>query len=43
MWGALRAEVEVLETTDVTRFNQLLERANVPGLITPKPKPRVVM
>jgi len=43
MWGALRAEVEVLETTDVERFNQLLERAKVPGLITPKPKPRVVM
>ena len=43
MWGALRAEVEVLETTDVERFNRLLERAKVPGLITPKPKPRVVM
>ncbi len=43
MWDALRAEVEVLETTDVERFNKLLERANVPGLIVPKPKPKVVM
>ncbi len=43
MWSALKGEVEVLETTDVERFNKLLERANVPGLITPKPKPKVVM
>ncbi len=43
LWSSLRAEVEVLETTDVERFNKLLERANVPGLILPKPKPKVVM
>jgi photosystem II stability/assembly factor-like uncharacterized protein len=43
LWSSLRAEVEVLETTDVERFNRLLERANVPGLILPKPKPKVVM
>jgi hypothetical protein len=42
-WSALRAEVTVFETTDVERFNKLLERANVPGLITPKPKPKVIM
>ena len=43
IWSALRAEVTVFETTDVERFNKLLERANVPGLITPKPKPTVIM
>ena len=43
IWASLRAEVTVFETTDVERFNKLLERANVPGLITPKPKPKVVM
>ena len=37
-WSALRAEVEVLETVDVDTFNRLLDRANVPGLIVPKPK-----
>lgn len=42
-WSALRAEVEAFETTDVQRFNALLERANVPGLIVPRPKPKVVM
>ncbi len=42
-WNTLRAEVTVFETIDVERFNKLLERANVPGLITPKPKPTVVM
>ncbi len=43
LWNALKSEVEVLETTDVERFNKLLERANVPGLIMQKPKPKVVM
>ena len=42
-WSSLRAEVTVFETTDIERFNKLLERANVPGLITPKPKPKVIM
>ncbi len=42
-WTALRTEVETVETVDVDAFNRLLERANVPGLITPKPKPKVVM
>jgi photosystem II stability/assembly factor-like uncharacterized protein len=42
-WSSLRAEVETFETVDVETFNKLLQRANVPGLIVPKPKPRVVM
>ena len=42
-WSTLRAEVTAFETTDVERFNELLERANVPGLITPKPKPKVIL
>ena len=43
-WGAMRTELEVLETNDVDAFNRLLERANIPGLILTKPKlPKVVM
>jgi photosystem II stability/assembly factor-like uncharacterized protein len=42
-WSSLRTEVETFETVDVEAFNKLLQRANVPGLIVPKPKPRVVM
>jgi len=42
-WTALRTEVETVETVDVDAFNKLLERANIPGLITPKPKPKVIM
>ena len=42
-WDALRAEVRTFETTDVERFNALLGKAGVPGLIVPKPKPTVVM
>ncbi|MFN0099946.1 MAG: VPS10 domain-containing protein [Gemmatimonadaceae bacterium] len=42
-WEKVRAEVEVLETTDVAAFNRLLERANIPGLILPKPKPKPIM
>ena len=42
-WASLRSEVERFETVDVERFNRLLERAKVPGLIVPKPKPKVVM
>jgi hypothetical protein len=37
-WTALRAEVEMMEANDVAAFNALLLRANVPGLIVPKPK-----
>ena len=44
MWGTIRSELEVLETSDVAAFNRLLERANIPGLILAKPKtPRVIM
>lgn len=43
-WGALRGELETFEATDVEAFNRLLQRANVPGVITPAPKaPKVVM
>jgi hypothetical protein len=42
-WTALRAEVEVFETADVEAFNRLLQRANVPGLIVPRPRPRPIM
>lgn len=37
-WTAIRAEVEMLEANDVAAFNALLTRANIPGLIVPKPK-----
>ena len=42
-WAALRARVTTFETTEVQAFNQLLERAGVPGLITKTPRPKVVM
>ena len=43
-WSGIRAEVEVLEATDVAAFNKLLERLNIPGLIIPKPKaPKPIM
>ena len=42
-WAALQARVTTFETTDVQAFNQLLERAGVPGLITKTPRPKVVM
>ena len=42
-WAALRARVTTFETVDVQAFNQLLERAGVPGLIPKTPKPKVVM
>lgn len=37
-WATIRSEVELLEANDVAAFNALLQRANVPGLIVPKPK-----
>ena len=43
LWASLRSDVETFETVDVERFNKLLERAKVPGLIVAKPKPKVVM
>ncbi len=43
LWSSLRGEVEVLETVDVEAFNKLLERAKVPGLIVPKPKPKPIV
>ena len=42
-WATLKARVTTFETTDVEAFNQLLERAGVPGLISKTPKPKVVM
>jgi photosystem II stability/assembly factor-like uncharacterized protein len=38
LWSALRSELEEFESRDVDAFNRLLERANVPGVITPMPK-----
>jgi hypothetical protein len=43
LWGALRAQVEVLEQQDVPAFNKLLEEGKVEGVIVPKPKPKVIM
>ena len=43
LWGALRAQVDVLEQQDVPAFNKLLEDGKVEGVIVPKPKPKVVM
>ena len=37
-WGALRAQIDRLETTDVAAFNKLLAAAGVQGVIVPKPK-----
>lgn len=35
LWTSLRAELEQLESRDVAAFNRLLERANLPVIITP--------
>ena len=43
LWGALRAQVDVLELQDVPAFNKLLVEGKVEGVIVPKPKPKVVM
>ena len=43
LWGALKAQVDVLELQDVPEFNKLLEAGKVEGVIVPKPKPKVVM
>lgn len=37
-WATIRVEVEMLEANEVAAFNALLTRANIPGLIVPKPK-----
>ena len=37
-WGALRGEIEKLETMDVAEFNTLLAAAGIQGVIVPKPK-----
>ncbi len=43
-WRALRGELDTFEAQDLEAFNKLLERANVPGVITPAPKPpKIVM
>jgi photosystem II stability/assembly factor-like uncharacterized protein len=42
LWGALRAEVESVETTDVAAFNKLLVAAKVEGVIAKK-KPGAIM
>jgi len=43
LWGALKAQVDVLELQDVPEFNKLLGEGKVAGVIVPKPKPKVVM
>jgi hypothetical protein len=43
LWGALKAQVDVLELQDVPEFNKLLGEGKVEGVIVPKPKPKVVM
>ncbi|MBI1808720.1 MAG: hypothetical protein HYR75_02375, partial [Gemmatimonadetes bacterium] len=37
-WGALRAQIERLEVTDIAEFNKLLAAAGLQGVILPKPK-----
>ena len=41
IWTALRAEVEQIETSDVDRFNALLQANSIPNIITPVKKPVV--
>jgi photosystem II stability/assembly factor-like uncharacterized protein len=44
-WNTMRAEVDTLETTDIAAFNKMLQDAQVPGVIVPKPKekPKAIM
>ena len=45
LWAALRADVDVIEKTDIPAFNKLLLDAKVPGIIIPSPgvKPKIAM
>ncbi len=43
IWSALRAEVEQVETVDVAKFNALLERFKVPGVIVVNKKKGPIM
>lgn len=42
-WRALRGEIESFLNNDVGAFNRLLQRAGVPGVILPTPKPIGIM
>jgi photosystem II stability/assembly factor-like uncharacterized protein len=42
-WRALRGEIEAFIANDVAAFNRLLQRAGVPGIIVPTPKPIGIM
>ncbi len=43
MWGALKADIDVIELQDVPAFNKLLQDAKIPGVIIPASKPKVAM
>lgn len=43
LWSALRAEVEQVETQDVTKFNALLEQFKVPGVIVVSKKKGTIL
>jgi photosystem II stability/assembly factor-like uncharacterized protein len=42
-WGALRGEIEAFYRTELDAFNRLLQRAGVPGIIVPAPRPIGIM
>ena len=42
-WRALRGEIEAFYRSDVDAFNRLLQRAGVPGIIVPAPRPIGIM
>jgi photosystem II stability/assembly factor-like uncharacterized protein len=42
-WRALRGEIEAFYRTDLDVFNRLLQRAGVPGIIVPAPRPIGIM
>jgi photosystem II stability/assembly factor-like uncharacterized protein len=42
-WRALRGEIDAFIANDVAAFNRLLQRAGVPAIIVPAPKPIGIM